>query len=261
MYGGAAAREVKESHKVFCLRHFENFFDSGNVEDKPRSGRPANISEEDAKEAGQLLMEGFWREVKVKGGGGRTEERLFYYTTFGDAVRNCDRLHELMVKYKCTERAMLDAIHRHCPDLVRRSMFAHHEFTVAELEARSAYGSYMLGLLNTVPNFLHLIVFMDESTFVLHGRSKHEVRVYCSKNDVRFNDVCYISDLDAKPLKVHFFLAVTANEAFQPTGVVLYDECTGTTGIWRYENKLLDGSTKVGDWKYQVSPWGSGHRV
>ncbi len=250
---GEAASHVHENHKAFCRRHYVNFIETGTVEDRHRSGRPAEISEQDAKEAGKLLMLGFWRDVKVKGSHGRTESRLFYYTTFADAVHRCDRLREIMEKYQCSDRLMLDAIHRHCPNLIRKTLFSHHEFTTAELKARQKYGEEMLDMITKEPSILYLIVFCDESTFVIHGRSQHDVKVYCAKENVQGPDVCYISDLADKPIKVHFYLAVTAAQEFQPSGVVLYEECTGTTDINRYVNKHLDGSTRVGNWEYQVS--------
>ena len=259
--GGAASRLVHENPKAFCERHYVNFFETGTVEDRHRSGRPPVISEADAKEAGKLLMLGFWREVKVKGAPGRTESRLFHYTTFADAVHRCDRLREIMEKYQCSDRLMLAAIHRHCPNLTRVTLFSHHEFTTAELKARQQYGTDMLDMITKEPNILYLIVFCDESTFLLHGRTKHEVKVYCDAKDVQGPDVCYISDLAINPIKVHFYLAVTAAQDFQPSGVVLYEECTGTTDIHRYVNKHFDGSTKVGNWEYQVSCCGWWFRV
>lgn len=149
----------------------------------------------------------------------------------------------------------MESIHRHCPDFQRKTLFADHEFTIKELKARSDYESYMLGLLKKEPSILYLIVVCDESTFVLHGRSKHCdcVQIYCSSEDVSVTDVCCISDLDQDPIKVHFFLAVTAHHTFKPRGVVMYAQCTGTTGINRYHNKHLDASSMVGDWTYQVS--------
>ena len=261
VYGGAAAKLVHENHKVFLQRWFYKFWDDGTVEDRARSGRPATISAVDAKEAGKLLMAGIWRTVKVKGGGGRTEERLFYYTTFAAAVRNCPELKSIMEKYQCSDRLMLAAIHRHCPELVRTRLFSHHEFTDEEEGARFKYGKHMLDIITKDPSILYLIVFCDESTFVLHGRTKHSVAVYCNKEALPYNDVCYISDLDCDPIKVHFFLAVTANDHFQPSGVVLYEVCTGTTNINRTVNKHLDGNTWVGDWEYQVSSCYSGFRI
>ena len=153
-------------------------------------------------------MLGFWRQVKVKGAHGRTESRLFYYTTFADAVHRCDRLREIMEKYECSDRLMLAAIHRHCPNLIRKTLFSHQEFTTEGLKARQTYGTKMLNMITKELSILNLIVFCDESTFVLHGRTKQEVKVYCSSQDVQGPDVCYISDLAINPIKVHFYLAV-----------------------------------------------------
>lgn len=253
--GGAYAKQVHENHKVFLQRWYQKFRTDGTVQDAARSGRPQTISTEDAKEAGRLLMAGIWRTVKVKGGGGRTEDRLFYYTTFAAAVRNCPELKKLMEKYQCSDRLMLAAIHRHCPQCVRHTLFSHHEFSEQEKSARMEYGKYMLNLITRNPSILSLIVFCDESTFALHGRSKHSVSVYCNKEALPYNDVCYISDLDCDPIKVHFFLAVTAHHVFQPKGVVMYEVCSGTTDINRIHNKHRDGSEDVGNWEYQVRRW------
>lgn len=259
--GKTAASSVHEAHTVFCRRHYSNFMDDGTVEDRHRSGRPAEISEADAKEAGALLMQGFWREVKVKGKHSRTEQRLFYYTTVADAVDRCAELRSIMEKYQCSDRLMLAAIHRHCPELRRVTLVSHHEFTMEELQARMNYGTYMLNLMKKEPNILFLIVFCDESTFAIHGRTDFSVKVYCSTECVPGPNVCNNSDLALKPLKVHFFLAVTANQAFQPDGVVLYEECTGTDGINRHENRIMDGSERVGNWEYTVSSFSPGYRV
>ena len=258
--GGAAASNVAEDHAVFCMRHFNNLWDRGTVADKPRSGRPSLIEAKDARAAGELLMAGYWKTVKVKGGKGRTEERLFNYTTVAEAVSKNEQLRHIFERYECSDRLMLDNIHRLCPDLRRVRLVSHHEFTAAEMEARMEFGAYMLNMINQNPSSLYDIVFCDESTFMLHGRTQHSVQVYCSSTATRASDVCHFSDLADKPLKVHFFVAVTANEHFQPSGLVLYEECTGTDGINRIENKHLDGSTWVGDWGYQVSSCGLGFK-
>lgn len=258
LWDGAAASVVHESHKVFCKRHYSNFMETGSIADLHRSGRPTDIDAAAAIRAAEILKGGHWREVKVKGAPGRTEDRLFYYTTFAEAVEHDAELKEIVEVYQCSDRKWLERMHAVDPDLTRVSLFSHHEFSVLELAARMAYGSHMLGLLIREPSLLHLLVFCDESTFVLHGLSKHHVQVYCSKTAVRPSDVCYISDLACKPIQTHFFLAVTAHPAFQPSGRVLYDECTGTTSIDRHTNKKWDGSVKAGNQEYLVRSGGLG---
>lgn len=258
--GGAAAKQVTESHKVFCMRHFNNFVSTGNVDDKPRSGRPVDIAEEDALRAAQILKDGYWQEVKVKGARGQKVDRLFYFTTFAEAVDRVAELRDLVEKYEYSDRKWLERMHAVDPDLVRVSLFSHHEFTVEELQRRMWFGKYMLDLLLRQPDLLHLLVFCDESTFVLHGRTKHSVQVYCSRTATRPSDVCYISDLALDPVKVHFFLAVTAHPLFQPEGVVVYDECTGTTDCDRKTNTVWDIG-KSGTQEYMVSTCGIGFSI
>lgn len=251
--GGDAARQVSESHKVFCKRHYRNFMKTGTVEDAPRSGRPTDVDRVLALEAAAILKAGHWKEVTVKGDSKRTELGLFYYTTVAEAVEKDARLLEIFEYFQFSDRKMLEAMHNADPTLTRITLWSHHEFSVAELDKRMLFGSYMLNLITRDPSIQYLTVFCDESSFVLHGRTQHSVKVYCSSTDTRPSDVCFISDLDMNPITVHFFLAVTANQAFQPKGVVLYEETTGTTDIDRRTNKILDGSTKTGKWVYDVS--------
>lgn len=257
---GVAARLVKEDHKKFCERHYRNFEATGSVADKQRPGRPVDIEDEDARLAAQILKAGYWQEVKVKGARGQKVDRLFYFTTFAEAVEKSEELRELVEKYEYSDRKWLERMHAVDADLVRVSLFSHHEFTVEELQRRMWFGRYMLDLLLRQPQLMHLLVFCDESTFVLHGRTKHSVQVYCSRTATRPSDVCYISDLAQDPVKVHFFLAVTAHLAFQPKGVVLYEECTGTTDIDRKTNRIWDIEA-AGNQEYMVSACGSGFNI
>lgn len=261
LWGGAAARQVHEAPKAFLRRHYSNFMDNGSIADLHRQGRPSEIDAGAAMRAAEILKGGYWKEVQVKGAPGRKEDRLFYFTTFAEAVEHDAELRALVELYKCSDRKWLAKMHEVDPDLTRVSLFSHHEFSVAELAARMAYGSYMLDLLVRQPRLLHLLVFCDESTFVLHGHSKHHVQVYCSKTGVRLSDVCHISDLALKPIQTHFFLAVTAHPDFQPSGTVLYEACTGTTSIDRHTNKKWDGSTKAGNQEYLVSVDGLGFSI
>lgn len=261
IWGGAAAQHVSESHKVFCKRHYSNFMENGNIDDQKRPGRPTDIDNAAALRAAEILKGGYWLVVKVKGAPGRTEDRLFYYTTFAEAVEHDDELRAMAELYQVSDRKWLDRMHQVDPDLTRVSLFSHHEFSLAELTARMEFGAYMKGLLTRQPRLLHLLVFCDESTFVLHGLSKHHVQVWCSKTATRPSDVCYISDLAEKPVQVHFFLAVTAHPKFQPKGRVLYDESTGTSVPGRHHNKKWDGSAAEGNQEYLVSICGLGFSI
>jgi hypothetical protein len=69
--GHGAQKQVHEDHTTFCQRHFNNFFNNGTVEDAHRSGRPPDISQEDALQAAAILKGGYWVKVKVKGLPGR----------------------------------------------------------------------------------------------------------------------------------------------------------------------------------------------
>lgn len=122
------------------------------------------------------------------------------------------------------------------------------------LASRIRWCLTMLARVTADPSMIYHIVFCDESTFVLHGLSKHSVQVYCSAGAARPSDVCYISDKTIKPIKVHFFLAVTAHGEYEDdNGVVLYEECSGTTDIDRRANKQQDGSEMTGKQEYWVS--------
>lgn len=252
--GHGAHKQVHEDHTTFCRRHFNNLFNNGTVEDAHRSGRPPDISQEDALQAAAILKGGYWVKVKVKGLPGKKKWHLLYYTTMGHALADSEALRAIQTKYGVTPDALLRRMHAVDPDLIRVTLTSHHEFSYEELQNRMAWSLAMLKQVRKNPSMLYLIVFCDESTFVLHGRGKQSVQVYCSSGAARPCDVCYMSEKAFDPIKVHFFLAVTAHAKYDDAnGVVLYEECTGTTEIKRRTNTTEDGGENVGDQEYMVS--------
>lgn len=253
-HGGGVHKRVKERHSVFIERHYKNFREFGCIADAHRSGRPVIISEEDALAASNILKAGHWVTEKIKGLPGATYEELIYFSTMDEALLKSPQLQAIQQKYGVSPSKLLKRMHAVDPDLIRITLRSHHKFSYAELQDRIRWCLTMLARVAADPSMMYHIVFCDESTFVLHGLSKHSVQVYCSAGAARPSDVCFISDKTIKPIKVHFFLAVTAHGQYEDAnGVVLYEECSGTTDIDRRANKLQDGSEMTGKQEYWVS--------
>ena len=252
--GGKAAKEVRSDRKAFCMHWWGHFKEHHDLEDAPRSGRPSKISTEDAKAVAAELKKG--RLVKAGGiWGGR--EVLVGYTSIEEAMRGNDVISSIAVRHKATARDLLRAAHRADPDLGRKHIWSKHKFTDDELASRRAFGQQQLSMLQRTPNYLHLLVFADESSTILHGRTTEGVQVYVSKSNCSFSDICYFSDLALKTIKAHYFLAVTAHKDFNKGnsgGVVVFDFCQGTDDpIIRKDNLIKDGVYADYDVKYKVS--------
>lgn len=247
--GGAPAQQVHESRKAFCERWWRNWQHSQNLDDAQRSGRPPIISTADAVKVADLLKQGYWVHADARHGGG---ERLVGYSTIEQAIEVNADIKQIRDKYDCTPHQLWQAAHRADPDLGRKRICSKHQFSQSELTARMQFARDQLQMLVREPDYLHLLVFADESTTLLHGHDKKSVSVYCSKSSCTFADVCYFNDPKQKTLKAHYYLAVTAHPLFQPAGIVMFDFCSGTDDIHRGINYIQDGDYKDHSYTYQV---------
>lgn len=251
--GGRAAKQVRSDRKAFCQHWWEHFKEHDDLEDAKRSGRPPLISKQDALAVSAELKKGRWVQGAGKWSG---KEVLVGYTSMDDAIQHCPAIKAIQERYNCTAHQLLSAAHHHDPDLGRRRVWAKHQFSDAELATRREFGKQQLAMLLKEPHYLHLLVFADESSTILHGKSKQSVQVYASKSNCAFSDICYFHDSAMEPIKAHYFLSVTAHPNFQEgeqAGLVLFDFCQGTDDIHRRHNWLPDGNAKQRDYKYQVS--------
>ena len=173
MWGGRAAKLVTSDHKAFCKKWWQTFEKTKDVQDAPRSGRPRKISKADGQQVAENLKQGRW--VKA-GGTWRGEQVLVGYTSMQDALKHCPIIKHIRDKYDCTGRDLWRAAHDCDPDLGRRRVWAQHKFSDAELAARSEFAEQQLTMLSKVPNYLDLLVFADESSTVIHGRSHTQCR-------------------------------------------------------------------------------------
>jgi hypothetical protein len=246
---GLPARTVHESLNVFCERWWRNWQQSESLDDAQRSGRPPIISTADAERVADLLKQGYWMHADARHGG---QERLVGYSTIDQAIELKAEVKQIQQKYDCTPHQLWQAAHRADPDLGRKRICSKHQFSQSELTARMQFALDQLQQLQREPSYLHLLVFADESTTLLHGRDKKAVSVYCSKSSCTFADVCYFDDPQQKTIKAHYYMAVTGNPNFKPHGIVMFDFCSGTDDIHRLINYIQDGDYKDHSYTYQV---------
>lgn len=232
---------------------FKHWYESGSLQDLPRSGRPTVIPAEVALEAAALVKQGEWVSVVKQG---REIRKKVYYTSIHHAVLKLDRLGEIMEKYGVDCKGLLHAMHKHDPDLTRRSIYFKYEFPPELLRARVMSTTELLASLPPPGAerkvWLDRLVWIDEGGIMLSDYSKKSVKVWCSKHDLHRNDVVHLPHVkDQDDCKVHFILAVCSHPRFTRTnGLVYWEYTTGTTNIRRRHNK--EGQTVGEAFGYQV---------
>jgi hypothetical protein len=243
---------IKESNKRFMERWWEAFKNTGKTKDLPRSGRPRLIPPIDAVKAASIIKKG---RVIIPQKGRHTEPHTAYYTSISEAIMENEELSHLVSSLHCNADQLLAAIHQFVPGLVCKRVMFKRGLTPAEMEHRVRSSKELLRMLATVPDFLQKLVFIDETTIFTHGDQKDHVYVWVDEDDKAFDDVCHVPLTSLqKPNKAHVIAAVTANDAFNAKGGLVYmDFTTGTSDIHRRHNKRMDGSQKDGTFKYTVS--------
>lgn len=243
--------ELRSHDYNYLKTWWRNFIQHGSVADADRSGRPHKISKEDALIASEIVKAGRLVTHTVKG---KTVGHLVHYTSIAEAVKENATLQQLVQDRDITPEQLLHAMHFHDPDLVRRKIFFKHSFTAEQLSERVQYAKDRLQTLRTITFHPQHIIFIDESSIVINKHTKSDVYVWCDKHDINFSDVCHRKLPKEKSVTVRFIVAVSAHPAFAAKGGLVYmDFTTGTTNIKRRHNTKLDGSQRVGDWKYRVS--------
>lgn len=224
---------------------------ASDCEDDPRAGRPRLLSLEVAARAAALVKQGRWVKVKV---GKHTHHRLVYFTSIQDAVDHTTELQDILRNNGVTVHQLREAMHAADPTLVRRRITFKRALSKEEKRQRVQSAKLLIDRVESNPDILHNMVFIDETTIVLQGGGHEHVAVWCDKNDVSFNDVCPLPiGHKADPTKVHVIAAVSAHPAFKASnGLVYVDFTTGTSHIRRRHNKRMDGSMPDPAYNYQV---------
>lgn len=222
--------------------------------DAPRSGRPPKFKKEDALEAAALLKQG---KVGSFLRGGKRWSRLVYYTTVEHACKDIPRLEAIRAKYNATYDQLRHAMRQHDPDLTRRTITYHPDFSAKQLDERMTLAAELLAGCPSHPTALraHLDRFMwgDEATITLSSENLHTLKVWCSKANYDVNDIISLPKVQGqKDCKVHFFIVVSSHPAFKDCGGVVYFEwTTGTDNIRRISNVM--GQTLYEPFGYLVS--------
>jgi hypothetical protein len=243
---------IQESNRRFMERWWDAFKTTGKTKDLPRSGRPRLIPPFQAIKAASIIKKG---RVITPQQGRHTEPHTAYYTSISEAIMENEELSRLVSSLHCNAYQLLSAMHQFVPGLVRKRVMFKRGLTPAEMEHRVRSSKELLRMYNTDDNFLQKLVFIDETTIFTHGDQKDHVYVWVDEDDKAFDDVCHVPLTSLKaPNKAHVIAAVTANDAFNAKGGLVYmDFTTGTSSINRRHNKRLDGSQKDGAFKYTVS--------
>lgn len=245
---GEAAAALGGRPMLFLVRVWKHFQLHGNLEDEPRSGRPPNMAAEDAIRAAALLKMGKQGSMLR---GGRRVPRLVYYTTVEQACHEDPELEAIRVQYNATHDQLLYHMKRHDPDLVRRTITYHPDFSAAQLTERMQLGSRLLQAMPTNPTaaraWLDRFLWGDEGAISLTSQNLEAVRVWCSKANFDVNDIVSLPRVRGqKDSKVHFFIVVSSHPAFRLTrGVVYFEFTTGTNNIKRLQNTMGQDSREA----------------
>ena len=250
--GKPQAQQIKVSKGTWYLKtYWRNFNKYGGLGDAPRMPRACKIPMTEALKAANLVKAGQPVTTRIRG-----EDITYhsYYTSIQQACEKCPALEEIRAAHNASHAQLLDAMHKADKSLVYRKIFFKHTLTPSELEERSAFGEDMLSRLEADPNFYKNIIFIDEASIVISDKTRSDVHAWCDKHDLSFTDVCPIPVHKGEEITVRWICAVSAHEAFEAKGGLVYFEfTTGTTDIHRRTNTKLDGSTRDHSFAYTVS--------
>ena len=223
--------------------HWEHFMTSGDLADGPRSGRPTQISDEDALVASEAIKAGKKLTRRIKGG---TITLITYFTTVREAIIALPGVKAIMDKYDTTPRKLYMAMKRADPYLKRRSIVLKPAFTEAQKKDRRSFAQRLLAEWNlSAAEFraiLSRIVQCDEGRFTYTVYSKEHKKVLIDRRTTLLHDYVTLPKIDGEEeLTVHFFICVSAHPAFAKyNGLVYWELTTGTSHIKRVFNTLSD---------------------
>jgi len=234
-------------------RVFPVFYQQGRIGEHDRSGKEPTWEPADAKRIATILKGGKMGHMFR---GGQKVERLVYYTTMDQAIRENQEMQQLQHKYNATAAQMLAAAKYYDPDLQRRTITYHPDFTAAQLAKRIQVSTEQLGLVPAHPLMrrLHLDKYMwgDEGSILLSDMNLKRLKVWASAANFNLQDIVSLPQMQGeKDCKVRFIIFMSSHPAFKKRGGVAYWEfTTGTDNIRRMNNKL--GQTDQEPFGYMV---------
>jgi len=234
-------------------RVWDPFYQHGRVGEADRTGREPQFTSEDALNVASILKAGKKGHMMR---GGQKVDRLVYYTSMDQAIREDPELQQLQHKYNASAAQMLAAAKHHDPDLVRRTVTYHPDFTAEQLADRSNKAADLLSMMPADPtarqHLLDRFMWADEASILLTDMNLDRVKVWCSKANFALQDIVSLPKMQGqKDCKVRFFIVVTSHPSFADQGGVVYWEYTsGTDNIKRRNNAL--GATIYEPYVYMV---------
>ncbi len=252
--GGHTVKYMGGRALDLCRRVWNVFYTEGRVGEAWRRGAAPLISREDAlKIAAQL--KGGKQGYTIRGG--RRWPRLVYYCSMEQAIHEDHDLQALQEKYNATPAQMLAAAKHHDPDLQRRTITYHPDFTAQQLADRVAKGAELLSMMPADPgsrqHLLDKFMWADEGSILLSDNNLSRLKVWCSAANFNLHDIVSLPQMQGqRDCKVRFFIVVSSHQGFAHRGGVVYWEfTTGTDYIRRVHNTL--GQTAYEPFCYTVS--------
>ena len=230
------------------------FYGHGRLGEHDRSGKEPTWEAADAKRIAAILKGGKKGHMFK---GGQRVERLVYFTTIDQAIRENTELQQLQHKYNATAAQMLAAAKYHDPDLQRRTITYHPDFTANQLNDRLTVGKQQSDKLPAHPIsqrlYLDRYIWADEGSILLSDMNLERLKVWASAANFNLQDIVSLPQMQGeKDCKVRFFVVMSSHPAFKKKGGVVYWEfTTGTDDIRRINNTL--GQTQQEPFGYMVS--------
>lgn len=195
----------------FLSLTWKRFCETGDVNDAPRSGRPADIELPHVEEAANILEKGY-----IHNG------RQCWYVNVEEAAKFCPAMAEVLRKADCTPKKMWKAVQRHRPNLVKKTIHVRPPFSQQLRFERLLAAEKCLYL---TEEELMRIVFIDEKT--LYVRPRKAVECICPKDTVLpiCEDFRLVNKGKKAAIKIKCIFAVS------PTiGAVLWRPLSGSDG-------------------------------
>lgn len=246
--------DLGEYPTAVLKRCWGHFMKHGDVKDDPRSGRPVNISDEDALAASELVKAGRSISRKTKAG---PITIIVYFTTVREAVTLLPELKQIMDRNHATPKQLYEAMKRADPFLTKRTIVLKPAFTAAQIKARVDFAKHLLremGMVHTLRvQFWSRVVQCDEGRWTYNTKNKVSKQVLIDKRTTLLHDYITCPKIKGQEeMSVHFFMCVSPHPGFaQHNGLVYWEFTTGTTNIRRLRNTL--GQTEYEAFEYTVS--------
>ena len=216
----------------------EKFLRTGSVSDLPQPGHKPIVSEEDAVAAGQLLVDG--QEVKHPIPDKHKTKSRVHFPSFEMAVALSPELAAIKAKYDISSNALLDAIKRHCPDIVWGRLYAKPALSPKHLAERQACAAKLLRCARADGD---RTIYVDETKVLLFGTTNDDIKVWRRQGEKHPDaELLHVGGCNFKPFKLCLYAAVNAE-----MGLVGWQLTTGTTRLGASIKRWPIPGADVGD--------------